>query len=69
MADILGNGLVDAANQVVRQELFEDSRRADLVQALLEPYPEIATSRQAVASETRSETEAMGEAEADNEKE
>jgi 5-methylcytosine-specific restriction enzyme B len=69
MADILGNGLVDAANQVVRQELFEDSRRADLVQALLEPYPEIATSRQAVASETRTETEAMDETEADNEKE
>ncbi len=67
MAEILGNGLVDPANQVVRQELFEDSRRADLIQALLEPYPEIATSRQAVASETRTATEATDET--DNEKE
>jgi len=69
MADILGNSLVDRANQVIHQELFEDSRRADLVLALLEPYPDIGASRQAVAAETRTETEAMDEAEADNEKE
>ncbi len=69
MAEILGNGLVDTANQVVRQELFEDSRRADLVQALLEPYPEITTSRQALASDTRTETEAIEEGESDEEKE
>ena len=67
MADILGSGLVDAANQVVRRELFEDSHRSDLIQALLEPYPEIATSRQAVASETRSDSEPLEEA--DDEKE
>jgi len=69
MADILGNGLVDRANQVIRRELFEDSRRADLVRALLEPYFDIAASRQALASETRTETEVMDAAEADNEKE
>jgi len=68
LADILGNGLVDKANQVLRRDLFEDSHRADLIQALLEPYPEIATSRQAVASETRAE-ESAEEAEADDEKE
>ena len=39
MADILGNGLVDTVNQIIRQELFEDSRRADLIQALFEAYP------------------------------
>jgi 5-methylcytosine-specific restriction protein B len=69
MADILGDDLVDTENQVVRQELFEDSRRADLVQALLKPYHEIAASRQAVASETQIETEAKDEAETDNERE
>ena len=69
MAEILGDDLVDTANQVVRQELFEDSRRADLVQALLKPYPDIAASRQALASETRTETEETEEAEADSGKE
>ena len=63
MADILGNGIVDSANQAVRQELFDDSRRSDLIQALLEPYPEIATSRQAVASEARTETDTIDEGE------
>ena len=67
LAEILGNGLVDATNQFVRQELFEDSRRADLIQALLEPYPEIATSRQAIASETQAAIEETDET--DNEKE
>ena len=69
MADILGNGLVDTVNQIIRRELFEDSRRADLIQALLEPYPEISTSRQAVASETLTETELKDETEADDGKE
>ncbi|MBX5495757.1 MAG: AAA family ATPase, partial [Bryobacteraceae bacterium] len=52
LADILGSGLVDVVNQTIRAELFEDARRDELVQALLEPYPEIATSRQAVISDT-----------------
>lgn len=61
MAEILGNGLIDLTNQVVRHEIFEDSRRADLVQALLEPYPEIATSPQAVASDARIDGEVTAE--------
>jgi 5-methylcytosine-specific restriction protein B len=69
LADILGNGLVDTANQIVRRELFEDARRSDLIQALLEPYPEIATSLQAVASEAAVDTEPMEEAETDDDKE
>ncbi len=51
LGDILGTGLVDTVNQAVRSELFEDSNRSDLVQALMQAYPEMATSRQAVASE------------------
>ena len=51
LGEILGTGLVDTANQAIRTELFEDSSRADLVQALMQAYPEMATSRQAVASE------------------
>jgi 5-methylcytosine-specific restriction protein B len=46
---ILGGGLVDPANQAIRQELFEESRLPDLVQALLAPCPEVSTSMQATA--------------------
>lgn len=38
---ILGNGLVDSANQVIRYELFAPSRSPELVQALLMPSPEL----------------------------
>jgi 5-methylcytosine-specific restriction protein B len=48
---ILGKGLVDVNNLRIRHELFSPSREYDLVQALLEPCPEIVTSSQAVASE------------------
>ena len=57
LADILGTGLVDTSNQTVRSDLFEDSNRADLVQALMQTYPEIATSHQAVASEAQIQSE------------
>ena len=57
LAEILGTGLVDAINQRICEELFEDARRDDLVQALLQPYPEIATSRQAIASDARAATD------------
>jgi 5-methylcytosine-specific restriction protein B len=67
LAEILGTGLVDVTNQAVRNELFDDARRDDLVQALLEPYPEIATSRQAVASESASAEEEDDEASATGE--
>jgi 5-methylcytosine-specific restriction enzyme B len=49
---ILGQGLVDIHAQHMRYELFEDSRQDELVQALLSPCPDIATTRPAVASET-----------------
>jgi 5-methylcytosine-specific restriction enzyme B len=69
MAEILGTGLVDVANQVVRHDLFTDSRRDDLIQALLAPYPEIVTSPQAVASEAPVEQEDTEQAESKGEKE
>lgn len=49
---ILGPGLVDSQSQRIREELFEPSRQPSLVQALLEPSPEVTTSAQAVAAET-----------------
>jgi 5-methylcytosine-specific restriction enzyme B len=48
---ILGQGLVNIHTQLIRYELFEDSRQDELVQALLAPCPDIATTRPAVASE------------------
>ena len=41
LGDIVGTGLVDTVNQAIRSELFEDSNRADLVQALMQAYPEM----------------------------
>lgn len=48
---ILGRGLVDAAEQRVRWELFDAKREDDLVQALLSVDPDLAASRQAVTAD------------------
>jgi 5-methylcytosine-specific restriction protein B len=40
LARILGPGLVDEAGQRIREELFAAGKRAELVQALLEPAPD-----------------------------
>lgn len=48
---ILGRGLVDAAVQRIRWELFEVTREDDLVQALLSVDPDLAASRQAVTAD------------------
>ena len=48
---VLGKGLVDLKNLRIRHEIFNPAREDDLVQALLEPCPEIVTTFQAVASE------------------
>jgi 5-methylcytosine-specific restriction protein B len=48
LARILGSGLVDEAQQRVREELFASTRTSDLVQALLEPSPEILTTSIAI---------------------
>ncbi len=47
LQQILGPGLFDSASQQIRQELFED-QDANLVQALLEPCPDISTSSELV---------------------
>jgi 5-methylcytosine-specific restriction enzyme B len=44
LAQILGSGLVDEEEQRVRKELFASGKRAELVQALLEPAPDIVTA-------------------------
>ena len=54
---ILGQGLVDIHTQQMRSELFDDSRQDELVQAMLAPCPEIATTWPAVASEVMSAAE------------
>jgi 5-methylcytosine-specific restriction enzyme B len=62
---ILGQGLVDIHTQLIRYELFEDSQQDELVQALLAPCPDIATTRPAVASEAMTSAE-EGDAQLDD---
>jgi 5-methylcytosine-specific restriction protein B len=50
LQNILGTGLVDVENGRIRYELFEDGQENALVQALLQPCPEILTSAEALAS-------------------
>jgi len=64
LEDILGKGLVDRQTQRIRHQLFEESRQDELVQALLAPCPDIATSTQATVSEIDSvDEEEEGDAE------
>ncbi len=51
LTEILGKGMVDEPRQRIREELFLPSRWEELVQALLEPAPEIVTSPDAVIPE------------------
>jgi 5-methylcytosine-specific restriction protein B len=51
LRELLGQAIVDEENQRIRDELFEPERRDDLIQALLAPFPEIATSAAVVAAE------------------
>jgi 5-methylcytosine-specific restriction protein B len=68
LARILGSGLVDEAGQRVREELFAAGKRAELVQALLEPAPDIVTTAAAAAvpeeAEVAEETPETEESEA-----
>src|SRR4051812_45505085 len=47
---ILGGGLVDLPNRVIRHDMFEESMRQGLVQALLAPCPDILTSIKAIVT-------------------
>jgi 5-methylcytosine-specific restriction protein B len=53
---ILGPALVDEAGQRIREELFAAGKRAELVQALLEPAPDIVTTAAAATPEEVEET-------------
>jgi 5-methylcytosine-specific restriction enzyme B len=46
---ILGSGLVDAATQCIRHELFFAGREDVLIAALLEPMPELTTTIEAIS--------------------
>jgi len=48
IVNIIGNNLVDTERQQIREELFEEAKRGELIQALLAPNPEISASAQAV---------------------
>jgi 5-methylcytosine-specific restriction protein B len=67
LQNLLGNGLVDAANRRIRHALFEDGREADLVQALTAASPEILASPEALASQQEEGTSTEEEAEDDGE--
>ncbi len=62
LGQILGQQLVDVDRQRIRHELFDDGQDDALVQALLAPFADIATSTAALAS-----VDASGDAEDDEE--
>ncbi len=51
IGNILGTNLVDAEKQQIREELFEEAKRGEFIQALLAPNPEISASAQAVITD------------------
>ncbi|MEQ8789893.1 MAG: AAA family ATPase [Pirellulaceae bacterium] len=57
LRNILGEGLVHPEEHRIREELFADGHEQDLIQALLQPCPEIATSTEAVTSDEPEEEE------------
>jgi 5-methylcytosine-specific restriction protein B len=56
LARILGPGLVDESGQHIREELFGAAKWPELVQALLEPAPDIVTMSAAANPEEPEET-------------
>lgn len=58
---ILGRQLVDRENQRVRHELFDAARQDELVNALLAPAPDVATSSSVTAAEAEEPDEEPGE--------
>jgi len=51
LGNILGKQLVDVAAERIRHELFDDDQEDALIQGLLAPFPDIATSSEAISSE------------------
>lgn len=55
LQSILGNGLMDPESRRIRHSLLEEGQEDELVQALLEPCPEITTSPAAISAHGDSE--------------
>ena len=51
LQNVLGKGLLDTQHQRIRYELFEEGQEDELIQALLEPCPEIFTAIEALVSD------------------
>jgi 5-methylcytosine-specific restriction enzyme B len=64
LCQLLGQAVVDEDNQRIRTELFNPERQDDLIQALLAPFPEIATSTAATVADP-SEPDADSEEDAE----
>jgi 5-methylcytosine-specific restriction protein B len=62
---ILGNGLVDAASRRIRAELFEGGQEDDLVQALLEPSPDVLASPEALSAGKKADEPPADDADSD----
>jgi 5-methylcytosine-specific restriction protein B len=62
---ILGSGLVDANTQQIVHDLFDPARQEELIQALLEPDPEIATTARTIAVEAEVADEAASDEDID----
>ena len=67
LQNILGNGLLDVDNQRLRHDLFEGGQEAALVQALMEPCPEVVTTAEAISTDEQEEPVADDEESEDSE--
>jgi len=61
ISKIIGSGFVDTSKQEINHELFEPANKADLISALLEPKPEIATSSSVQPTENEDDQELENE--------
>ena len=61
LSKIIGGKLVDAEKQRIREELFTPAHRDELVQALLEPTPDISTGSEAAVAVAAPEDAEDGE--------
>jgi 5-methylcytosine-specific restriction protein B len=55
ISKIIGSGFVDTSRQEINQDLFKSLNKAELISALLEPKPEIATSLSVQVDEAEEE--------------
>jgi len=63
---ILGEQIVDVARQRICHELFDDGQEDSLIQGLLSPFPDIATSSEAISSdESQAENESFDDEESE----